>query len=129
MLGCFDVAALRNPPEQEKEGGQGDGEVQEEHPAPGGMVDQPTAEHGTKGSRHRTEAGPGSDGPPSFLRGKRGRDDGEAAGHDQRRAGPLKSTGHDERPNAPGKATERGSGREENNADRVHSTPPEAISQ
>ena len=46
-------ARLRHSPERDREDDERDAEIDEEHPAPGQMFDQPAAQHGTERRRDR----------------------------------------------------------------------------
>src|SRR5205085_8738659 len=90
------AAALRNPPKRDDDHGCGERKINEECPAPGGVLDQPSAENrpnrGCDGGKTR----PGADRlAASFL--VEGRtDDCEAAGDEQRSAHTLNTSRDDQ---------------------------------
>ena len=129
LAGGAGVAALRHPPEEQHERGQGDGQVQQERGAPAAVIDEPAAEHRPHGRGHGAEGRPGPDRSAALFLRKRSRDDGEAAGDEQRSTHSLEGPGHDQQPNARGQATEPGRPGEDHDSDRIDPPPAELVSQ
>ena len=74
------TAAFGNMHDGDEDDGRCERKVDEEYPAPGGMLNQPSAEHGAERRGDGGEAGPGSDGAAALRFGERRADNGEAAG-------------------------------------------------
>src|SRR4029077_4431296 len=92
----FRSAAFRNRKERYRENGRCRRQVQKEGPAPRGILNEQSAEDGTKGAGNRSEAGPDADGSTARVFVERSADDRETARNQQRRANPLNATRDDE---------------------------------
>ena len=82
--------------ERDEDDGGGEREIDEEDPAPGNMLDEPSADDGAGSGGDGGESGPGADGASAGLFVEIGADDGEAAGHERGGADSLKTAGGDE---------------------------------
>src|SRR5262245_2601359 len=73
--------AFRNAKERNREDGHCCWKVQQEGPAPGGMLNEPSAKDWPKGTCNRREAGPDADGSTARVFVKRCADDRETPRH------------------------------------------------
>src|ERR1035438_4778350 len=88
-------AAFGNMPQRNNDDDDGEGEIDEEDPSPGSMLDEPAAENGPEGGGDGGETGPCADGLAAAGLIEGGTDNGEAAGDEERGADSLNAAGEE----------------------------------
>ena len=90
------VPTFRNAIERNEQDNRRQWQVDEKDRAPGDLLDQPTADHGTDRRGDGGESGPSANRAPAIFIGKRRTDDGEAAGNQQCATDTLNSASKNE---------------------------------
>ena len=133
--GGVDAAAARRVPRLghvtggDHEHGGGDGEIDEEDPAPRADGDEVSAHQWPCGAGHAAQARPGADGAGPVVRAERRLQDGQAARCQQRTADALEHPGGDEQPGVRRNAAEgRGDG-EPHDPDGEDPPAPEVVAE
>ena len=61
LLSAIGIAGLGNVPERDEQNKGGEGNIKEENPMPGSVLDQPSSENGAEGSSNGCKSCPGPD--------------------------------------------------------------------
>ena len=127
LVGDFfaDVGWIFNDARGEEEGENGDGDVDEEDPAPGVVVGDPAAERGTDGGREDDGHPIDGEGLAAFAGRKGVREDGLLAGLEAAAAGSLEDAEKDEQRKRGSEAAEHGADAKERDADHVEALASE----
>ena len=90
--------AFRDFPQSQQQDRQPQRNIDEEHPSPRTVLDEPSAQHGTDRRGDRREARPRPDRAAALLLGKISADQSQAAGDKQRPADSLEAPGNNQLP-------------------------------
>ena len=96
-------------------------------PTPGNPLDQPATENWSNCGSDRAKARPGANRASAIFLAKGAANDGETAGHEQRRAESLDSTSHNQRADSGSETAPRRSRAEDDHADDENASSPIAI--
>ena len=119
------VAGLGHPALRDHDGQRGERQVDQEDPAPGGVLHQGTAHERPDRRGDAAEPRPGADGAGPALGLERALDHGQAAGRQHRGADALQDAGEDQHGGAGGDPAQQRREREPDGAD--HEDAPAAV--
>src|SRR6266480_6356965 len=123
------VAALVHVAHRKQHDDNGERHVDEERGAPADVLDQPTADYRADCGRNSTEARPGPDGAAALRAIKRGADDRQTAGDEERGTDSLQSAPKYQKPRRRRQAAPYRRGRKPNDAHQKYSLASELVAE